>query len=274
MSMRSTLGAGRTAHVGLPGLAQRTVRHWNRTGFLWQLVAAFVLAVTWEALGRALDFIFLPPLSQVLKSLWQIVVDGTIASQLVQSLVALVVGLIVSIVSGILIGTLMGVSERARHALDIYVNAMLSAPMVAFVPLFILLFGLGFETRVVVVIIFSLFVIIVNAEAATRAVDPTLIEMSRSFGAGSRVELLKVRLPMAYPLLRAGLSTGVSRGVDGLITGEVLLASVGLGGLVSQYGSAFTMSRLYAVVFVIVALALAAVRVTDWLTRLLFGVRR
>jgi NitT/TauT family transport system permease protein len=161
----------------------------------------------------------------------------------------------------------MGLSRTVESALDVYVNAMMAAPMVAFVPLFILLFGLGYPTRIMTVIVFAIFPIIVNAFAGLRNVDRPAVEMARSFGATNSQLMWQVRIPSAFPYILAGIRLGTARGVKGLINGEVLVTVVGLGGLVNQYGTAFTMDRLYAVIFFIIALALVLVRLVDWSSR-------
>ena len=145
--------------------------------------------------------------------------------------------------------------------------------MTAFVPLFILLFGLGIETRVIVVTLFAFFPIAVNTQAGMLAVDPELIQMARSFGASPLKVFFKVRLPMSYPHIQAGLRMGMARGVDGNVTGEVLIAAVGLGGLVTQYGRAFTTDRLFAVVAVIVIMSFTAIGLTQLFGRFVLGVR-
>jgi NitT/TauT family transport system permease protein len=139
----------------------------------------------------------------------------------------------------------------------------MSAPMIAFVPMFILLFGIGYETRVVTVIIFAIFPIIINTFVGVRSVDPSLIEMSKSFGANERQLFWQVRLPGAFPLMASGLRLGTSRGVKGVVNGEVLIAVVGLGGLVKQYGNAFSMDGLYAIVIYLVIFAMILLTVVD-----------
>jgi NitT/TauT family transport system permease protein len=226
-------------------------------------ISIVVVAVAWEVVGRAGDLLFLPPLSKVVVALWGLLEDGTIARELRTSLLALAGGMAVAIIAGVTTGALMARFELVRHTLDVYLDAAMAAPMTAFIPVFILLFGLGYATRMVTVIVFAFFPIVVNTFTGMYRPREDLMEMARSFGATPRQLLWQVRLPMAYGHIRAGVRLGMARGVDGLITGEVLIAAVGLGGLVSRFGNAFTMERLWAVVLVIVALALLAIRVTD-----------
>jgi NitT/TauT family transport system permease protein len=264
--MRAT--DGRIAQLG--GWAGRLRSHRLEIG-------TFVgFALAWELAGRAANFLYFPPLSEVLAALADLIADGTIARELAASVFALVVGMGIAIVIGVLIGALMGVSATIRETLDVFVDAMMAAPTVAFVPLFVLLFGLGFPTRVAAVVLFAIFPLIINTQAGVRAYDANLVEMGRSFGASRRQMFRELRLPMAYPHLHAGLRIGVARGVDGMMTGEVLIAATGLGGLLGRFGNAFTMDYLYAVILVLLAMVIASERLVTYLgwTLVPYGRRR
>lgn len=231
------------------------------------LVSVVVLAGAWEIAGHTADLVVLPPLSEIFAALWRFLLDGTILDALGVSLITLAVGMVLSIVIGVSVGALMGRYRTVEYALDVYVNAAMAAPMVAFVPVFILLFGIGYPTRVLTVIIFAIFPVIVDTFAGIRNVDASLVEMGRSFGANERQLFWRVRVPAAFPLLLTGIRLGTSRGVKGLINGEVLVAVVGLGALVEQYGTPFSMERLYAIIFFLVALALVLVHLVEVLSR-------
>jgi NitT/TauT family transport system permease protein len=235
------------------------------------ITSAAVLLLAWELTGRLWDFPYLPPASQVVSALWLLLADGTILRALTQTLLALAIGLVAAIVLGISIGAAMGLSRTVRLGLGPYVDALMSAPMTAFVPLFMLLFGLGIETRVIVVFIFAFLPIVVNTQAGMMAAREDLIEMARSFGADRSDIFWKVRLPMSYDHVAAGLRIGMARGVEGNITGEVLIAAVGIGALVTQFGRAFTTDRLFAVVVVIVCLSFGASKLTEILCRRVIG---
>lgn len=258
--------SGHAVAVGTGVTAASPYRRWlfRNAPFLLSFVG---LILVWELLGRTLDLLVLPPMTEIGAALWAFIIDGTLFDSLVVSLITLFAGLAISIIVGSVIGAAMGLSRTIESALDVYVNAMMAAPMVAFVPLFILLFGLGYPTRIMTVIVFAIFPIIVNAFAGLRNVDRPSVEMARSFGATKRQLMWQVRIPSAFPYLLAGIRLGTARGVKGLINGEVLVTVVGLGGLVSQYGTAFSMDRLYAVIFFIIAMAVVLVRLVDWLSR-------
>jgi NitT/TauT family transport system permease protein len=201
-------------------------------------------------------------------ALWDFIVTGDLFEPLGTSLTTFGLGMAIAIGIGCTIGLLMGVSPVIDAALGWVVNAGLAAPVVTFVPLFILLFGIGSETRVATVVIFALWVIIVNVRTGIRSVNVSLMEMAESFGASRWQVTRRVRFPGALPFVMAGLRLGTARGVKGLITGEVLVAIAGLGGLVQRYGTVFSMDRLYALIFFLAAFSLTAVWLVERLTSL------
>jgi NitT/TauT family transport system permease protein len=238
-------------------------------GRRYGLVAAsfVIVAVVWEVGGRVSDFLFLPPLSAIGGAMWTIISDGTIPRELLTSTISFAVGTIIAATTGIVIGTAMALVPYVRYTLQPFLDALMSAPLVAFVPLFIILFGLGYTPRLMTVFFFAFFPVVVNTYTGMLHPDEDALQMARSFGASRRQLFWHVRLPMAFPHIAAGLRIGAARGVDGVITGEVLIASVGLGSLITRFGNAFTMTRLWAVVFVIASLALLA----SWGSRALFS---
>lgn len=231
------------------------------------LLFGAALLIIWEVVGRSDDLLVLPPFSRVLEKFSNFLLDGTFFDSLAVSLLTLVLGMAIAIVLGIGIGAAMARWRSVRYALDVYVNAAMAAPMIAFVPVFILLFGIGYPTRVLVVVMFATFPIIVNTFTGIRTVDPSFIEMARSFGANERQLFWRVRVPAAFVLIRSGLRLGTIRGVKGLINGEVLIASVGLGALVQRYGNALGIDSLYAIVLFLVIIVALSTRTVDVATR-------
>ncbi len=123
------------------------------------------------------------------------------------------------------------------------------------VPILMLLFGLGRGSIVAVAFVFAFFVITVNVNAAVKHVDPRLIQMARSFGAGEWALVRRVIVPAALPLALAGMRMGIGRAVNGAVLGEMLISSVGIGGLMMYYGGAFRVDFLYGLLLMVVALA-------------------
>ena len=223
-------------------------------------------AAIWEVLGLVLDFPWLPPLSRVVAALVELVRNGEIVSNLVVSLRTLAIGFSVSLAGGLAVGAMMGRYRRVEQALGIYVNAMLFTPSLAFAPVYFALFHLSDWTRIAVVIQFSLFFVIINTATAFRTVDHSLVEMARSFRANERQVLLSILLPASLVVVFAGIRIAMGRAIKGMISGEMFIAVVGLGGVIQRYGTQFDSARVLAVVLVTLVLALVlgtAVQVLD-----------
>ena len=134
--------------------------------------------------------------------------SGKLLANLSMSLTTLAIGFCLAVLFGIVVGLLMGRFRAVEHFLDLYVNALMSAPTTAFVPVLILWFGLGVESRIAVVFLFAVFVIIINTMTGVKQVDTVLVEMARSFGAREREVFFKIILPAALPAIMAGFRLG------------------------------------------------------------------
>lgn len=237
----------------------------------WIALAAFFV-VAWELVGRFGHYLFLPPLSMTIRALVRLFADGTIPQVLAGSLTTLTIGVAISIIFGLLIGAGMARWRLVDEVLRPFINGMMAAPVIALVPVFITVFGIGFATRVATVVVFSIFPVILNTYEGLRTIEPSLVDMGRSFGAKRAQLYWHVRVPAALPLIRAGLHLCMLRGVRGLVNGEVLISVVGIGGVLQTYGAAFAMPQLWAVIITIVAFAFALLAVENVLvTRFVKG---
>jgi NitT/TauT family transport system permease protein len=228
-------------------------------------------ALIWEIVGQVANFDFFPPLSAVLVRLVEMIEDGEIVGNLATSLSNLAVGFGIAAVAGIAIGLAMGMYRRVEMALDVYVNALLTAPALIFAPVLFSIFGLSSTVVVAVVILYALFIIIINTAAGVRNAPPQLVEMARSFGAGDLRIAWRVLIPAAMPMIMAGLRLGMGRAVKGMINGEMFIAVIGLGRVVTRAGDRFDSESVLAVLIVIIIVALAAVKLVQLLDRRLTG---
>lgn len=210
----------------------------------------------WEALGHGLQLSWLPPVSSVAAALVEFVRTGQILGNLAASVTALAIGFAVSLALGLSLGALMAMYRRVDLALDVYVHALLVSPNIIFAPIFFALFGLSRATQVAVIVMFTVFVIIINTRTAYRTVERELVEMATSFGARPAEVFWKILTPAALPVIFAGIRLGMGRAVKGMLNGEMYIAVLGLGALVEQYGASFDASNVLALSAVVVAVGL------------------
>jgi ABC-type nitrate/sulfonate/bicarbonate transport system permease component len=235
------------------------------------ILSIVTFALLWEMAGRMMDTTLIPPLSKIASAWLRLLMNGKLLENLAMSLWTLAAGFLLAVTLGIFIGVLMGRFSQVEHFLDLYINALMSAPMTAFVPLLIMWFGLGVQSRIAVVFLFAFFVIVINTMTGVKQVDRIFVEMARSFGAKELEVFFKVVLPAAMPAIMAGVSIGMGRAVKGMVTAEMLLTLTGVGGMIMQYGSAFATDALFAVILTILMVAMIAMQLVKIVDRRLTG---
>ena len=231
------------------------------------LVALLIGACAWEAIGRLWQIPFLPPFSNVLRTAAGLIAGGEILGYLAGSIAALLLGYGLAVVSGVTLGLLMGRYRSIECALDPYINALLATPKIVLVPVLFAFFGVSHSVQVAIVFLSAFFIIVINTMSAIRTVDASYVEMARSFGASERQLFTKVLLPASLPLTMAGLRLGMGRGVKGMINGEMLIVVFGLGGLLRTYGSRFDAEGVFAILLVVVSVALVCSHVVQSIER-------
>jgi NitT/TauT family transport system permease protein len=246
-----------TEAIAARGIAchTRALRRFASNGAL-EILALASGALAWEALGWGLRLQWLPPFSKVVEALLQFLHSGVILANLGSSLQALVLGFGLSLVFGLFVGALMGRYRVVEKAIDIYVHALFVCPSIVFAPIFFAVFGLSDASRIAIIVVYAMFVIIINTSTAIRTVDPFLVEMARSFGCRERQIFFRILLPASLPLVFAGIRLGMGRAVKGMINGEMLIAFVGLGALAQRYGAQFDAAKVFAIAMVVLIVGL------------------
>src|SRR5687768_1495306 len=232
-----------------------------------RVLSLIVLGLVWEVVGRTQNPHLLPPLSRVLTTWIELLLSGQLFQALAVSLQALVLGFVASVLFGVPLGLLMGRYRRLESFLNIYMTALLTVPMISFIPFLVIAFGLGLHSRVWIVFLFAFVIIVINTTAGVRNVDPTLTEMARSFGARESELFLKIILPAAMPMIMAGIRLGMGRAVLGMVTGEMILSVVGFGAMLMTFSASFKSSALFATILTIVLLAVALLALIQYLDR-------
>ena len=227
------------------------------------LLSILSLVLLWELAGRSFDSTLIPPVSKIAAAWWKLLAGGKLLPNLATSLATMATGFALAVLIGVVTGVLMGRFRAVEHFLDLYINSLMSAPTTAFVPVLIMWFGLGVESRIAVVFLFAFFVIVINTMTGVKQVDNVLLEMARSFGGKEREVFFKIILPAALPAIMAGVRLGMGRAVKGMVTAEMLLTLTGVGGMIMQYGSSFATDALFAVILTILIVAMITMKLVQ-----------
>lgn len=227
---------------------------WERRRALVIAVAGWVVVLgLWELAVRLawVNPLFLAAPSQVAVKLVDLFTSGVIWRDLRVSGLELGLGLFLSATVGIVVGVLMGWYRWLRELLDPFVSALYATPRIALVPLIILWFGIGIESKVVIIFLTSVFEILVNTSAGVRSIDEGIIRASRSFGAKSLQIFRTVALPSSVPFILTGLRLAVGRGLTGVVVGELFAAQAGVGHRLTRAAQLFQVDEMFAALFII-----------------------
>lgn len=231
------------------------------------MASLLIWAALWEVVGRTGASFVIPPLSAIFVRIVEIVPTAHFADALWITGKAFLLGNTIAILVGVPLGVIMGRSVIADRVLLPWVNMFLSAPLTALVPVIMVIFGLGQTTIVMTVVLFAIWIIVLDARAGVHAISPSLVEMARVFGASPLQAFVKIYLWAALPEILSGIRLGVIRAVKGVVIGQLLVSIVGFGRLFEIYSSRFLMEHFWALLFVLFAFAFTINEILAWLER-------
>ncbi len=226
-----------------------------------------VWGLLWEVVGQLGLTFFVPPLSEVVVTLFNIVGTAAFQKALAETAYAFTMGVLFAVLIGVPVGIFMGKSRLLDELLLPWVNIFLSAPLTALVPVLMVLFGFGMTSIIITTTLFAIWIIILNSRAGVMQMNRSLSEMARSFGASPLDAFTKVYFWAALPEILGGIRIGIIRAVKGVIIGQLLVSIVGFGALFELYSSNFLMSHFWAVLLVLFSLAFTISEILAWLER-------
>ncbi len=249
----STLDTG-AGLVYAPPRVSRLRTLLNKTWFL-RLVVYGAMILAFQIVAVRQGPFFLPTVPDILSGIVELFTEGYILV-LGPTLQQLAVGFVLAIAIAVPLGVLMGRYSLAEDLLAPWVNTIYVTSKESLLPIIILIFGLGFGYRVVVVILFAMFFPIINTAAGVRYVERELRETAVAFATPRWRMFSRVYLPAAAPFIVAGIRMGLAMAIKGMVIAEIWVY-IGTGELLT----AFTLSprRLdlyYALAVVIIGVAI------------------
>lgn len=228
-----------------------------------RLLSVAVVVVAWEYAGRIPISPAFPTFLETMSALWDLIADGTLGKALWITAKPLGIGLAVSVAVGIGLGLAMGLNRFAEWLMaPLFVIAQ-SAPLAALIPVLTFAYGIGLASKVLTVCIMAMPVIVLNSLNAVRHTPKSLVEMSRAFLGNRRQEILKIILPAASPMIFAGLRLGCAAGFIGVILAELLITPTGIGDIITYNQSIADYPKMYAAIFVIIAVAVVFIELLE-----------
>lgn len=231
------------------------------------LAGMVIFFLLWEYVGTSglVNPLFTSAPSKILAAAVKMFQQGDIWNDLYVSGTEFAIGFAIAILVGIPLGMILGWYRTAYYLLDPFVTAFNATPRIALTPLFIIWFGIGMWSKVALVFLGAIFPIILNTFSGVRTVDELLLRAARSFGANDRQIFTTIVLPGSVPFILSGLRLGLGRALVGIVVGEMVAATAGIGYSMAIAGATFQTDKLFVGVLILTAFG---VLFTEGLNRL------
>lgn len=237
-------------------------------------ILTIIMLLLWQLLAVILDAPYiLPSPMQVLMKLWELK-DILIMVHLPATFGVTLIGLIISIVLGTFLAVLMDESEAVEKALYPIVIASQTIPITAIAPLFILWFGYGIWSKVLVSVLITFFPITITLYDGFRSVRRESLELMKTYGASKSQIFFKLKCPHAMPYFFSALKMALPLSVIGAAIGEWLGAQSGLGYFSKRMMTQLDGAGVFAPIVLLSLAAMASVKLITILEENLIHWRR
>ena len=224
-----------------------------------QFMTLVVLIICWELVARSglLYEGVVPPTLQVLSALWQELSTASLYQHLGITVAEILAGFVIATVSGVIVGIALGSRRFVSRVADPFLSSLATTPKIIFLPIVMLMFGIGPASKVAVGALSGFFPIALSTMAGALAVRPVLINVGKGFNLTRWQMMTRIYLPsLVGPVIR-GMRLGLGVTIIGVLLGEIKLANSGLGFLAIEYYNSFRIAHMYSILLVIFALAIA-----------------
>ena len=234
----SSTAATRVRRRGEPG---------RRTVAVARLAVAVLSILLWEAAARWLvNPFWIGQPSLIAQRIWRLAVSNDLLWHAAPTILHAAGGLLLSLLVGIPIGLLFAANKFVERVIEPFFLGLYSIPRIALAPLFILWFGIGPMSKIVMAFSLVVFVVIMNTYEGMRSIDRELIDMMRAMRASRGYILRKVTLPAIVPWLFASVRVGVGLALIGSVVGELLGSNRGLGWYVENAAGRIDVTGVFA----------------------------
>jgi NitT/TauT family transport system permease protein len=215
------------------------------------VVSFVILLIAWEVFVRLLSIklYILPPPSYVLATLWT--KWPTIGSAAWQTAQPMLVGYGIAVVVGVALALMFAVSRFIESFVYPQIVFLQIVTKIAIAPLFMIWFGYGLTSKVLIVFLLSFFPVVVSAVQAFRSIDSDIIDLARITGASPMRMFWKVQVPHALPTMFTGFKVAAALAATAAVVAEFVSSDRGLGYLLVDYTNRFDTPGVFAAILVL-----------------------
>ncbi|SOC82334.1 NitT/TauT family transport system permease protein [Ensifer adhaerens] len=193
------------------------------------LPVAIIVVAQVAATATHLDSDTLASPAAIVSALFTVLFDGTLLAATLETLKAAAAGCLIGVAAGSALGIFLGIFSIADDALDMTIELLRPIPVVALIPIVMMILGFGIEMEIVIIVLGMLWPAVVLARAAVKEIEPQLLEVSRLLQLGFGARLSKIVLPAILPHLFVSLRLAAGYSLVVAVTVEITANPLGLG---------------------------------------------
>jgi ABC-type nitrate/sulfonate/bicarbonate transport system permease component len=218
-----------------------------------RITTIVVVLAAWEALARShlLYAGVVPGLEAIAVALFQLVTDAEFYHHLWVTALEVGVAIAIATVAGIAAGILFGTHRFLGRAVEPYVVALATTPKIIFLPIVMLMFGIGVQSKTALGALSGVFPIVLSTVAGMHEIRRVHIQVGRSFNCSPLQMVRMIYLPALTGPILTGLRLGLGVTLIGVLLAEIKISKAGIGFLANDLYSRFQVPELYALLIVI-----------------------
>lgn len=219
---------------------------WRDSPLLLRSILPMLVLIIWWSVSVSSPEIasVLPTPDRVLGALFKDAVHGDLLGHILASLERAFGGFAIAAILGVGLGLVMSQFQLMRQLLAGPVEMLRPISAIAWIPLAILWFGLGYQSVVFVIAISCLFIVVLNTLAAAMRIDPDLTKAALTLGANRWVMFSRVVVPSALPGTLLGLRIAMQGAWGGVLVAEMIATRQGLGYMMARAQASFNAELL------------------------------
>ncbi|MPZ95840.1 MAG: ABC transporter permease subunit [Propionibacteriales bacterium] len=214
---------------------------------------ALVVLGAWYLVALTMGDLFLAPPHAVLASLGRSVESGEFLKYLGPTAYILAIGAGLGVVTGVPAGLLIGRIRWLYFLTEAPINIFYTTPLVALIPFILVIVGFNYQSKILIVFLFTVLPVVINTSSGVRTVDADLVELSRSFCATEWTVWRDVIVPGSLPAIVTGLRLGLIHALVGAVLADFYAGASGFGYLIILYSNRFDIAGALGPVLVLAA---------------------
>ncbi|HEV7665107.1 MAG TPA: ABC transporter permease [Chloroflexota bacterium] len=242
---------------------------------LLSILSPILLLALWELLAQVhvIDTRFFPAPSSIFAVFLQMLQptpqfpSSELWQHLSISLTRIAIGFLIGAVPAILVGVAMGLFSPIRAIVQPLIDATFPIPKIAILPLFIMIFGIGEESKYAIIATAVFFLVLINTVSGVRNIDSIYLDVAKNFHASQVMRFTDIALPGALPMIVTGLKLGMGVALLVIVSAEFVGAKSGIGYLIWTSWQIFQVEKMYVGLLVIAVVGFVTAIFLNWVER-------